>query len=121
MIAMWGFMKLPSVDLLTLPKMHPYISAQLSSLTQGGMRERPLTRPGNGALKTPWRFRTDGAGYERRMTGIDDPGLVPEPSPPPDEGTLPTPPPDEGTPTTPPPDEGTLPSPDPPPDVPEAD
>ena len=55
------------------------------------------------------------------MTGIDDPGLVPEPSPPPDEGTLPTPPPDEGTPTTPPPDEGTLPTPDPVPDVPEAD
>jgi hypothetical protein len=41
-----------------------------------------------------------------RMTNIDEPALTPEPSPPPDEGTLPTPPPDEGT----------LPSPDPVPD-----
>ena len=54
------------------------------------------------------------------MTGIDDPGLVPEPSPPPDEGTPPTPPPDEGTLPTPPPDEGTLPTPDPVPTVREA-
>ena len=55
------------------------------------------------------------------MTGIDDPGLVPTPFPPPDEGTAPTPPPDEGTLPTPPPDEGTLPTPEPVPDVPEAD
>jgi hypothetical protein len=67
------------------------------------------------------RFRRNSAGYERRMAGIDDPGLVPEPSPPPDEGTLATPPPDEGTPPIPPPDEGTLPTPDPVPDDPEAD
>ena len=50
------------------------------------------------------------------MTSIDEPGIVPEPSPFPDEGTLPTPPPDEGTLPTPPPDEGTLPIPDPVPD-----
>jgi hypothetical protein len=52
------------------------------------------------------------------MTGIDDPGLVPTPLPPPDEGTPPTPPPDEGTLPTPPPDEGTLPTPEPVPDDP---
>ena len=43
------------------------------------------------------------------MTQIDDPGLAPEPTPPPDEGTLPMPPPDEGK----------LPSPDPVPDDPD--
>jgi hypothetical protein len=42
-------------------------------------------------------------GYVRRMTRIDDPRPVPEPYPPPDEGTPPMPPPDEGT----------LPAPDP--------
>jgi hypothetical protein len=45
------------------------------------------------------------------MTETDEPGLAPEPSPPPDEGTPPAPPPDEAT----------LPAPDPVPDDPEAD
>jgi hypothetical protein len=55
------------------------------------------------------------------VSGIDDPRVVPEQFPPPDEGTLPTPPPDEGTPPTPPPDEGTIPTPDPGTEDPEAD